>query len=175
MKDLVRLRTSLKEEVENILNEQVKLEALASSRYLAMAAWCDRNGYANSADFFFEQAEEEREHMLKIFKYISDMGGTAVSPEVTGIQQEFASFREVFETALEHEVGVSQAINRVVDVCRKMHDYSTEKFMGWFLAEQTEEEFVARRAVELFDVIGEEGVGRFLIDQEIPKIEYKKG
>jgi len=174
MKDLVRLRTSLKEEVENILNEQVKLEALASARYLAMASWCDRNGYENSADFFFEQAEEEREHMLKIFKYISDMGGTAVSPEVIGIQQEFASFREVFETALEHEVAVSQAISRVVEICRKTNDYATEKFMHWFLEEQTEEEFVARRAVELFDVIGEEGVGRFMIDQEIPKIEYKK-
>ncbi|MEM9983293.1 MAG: ferritin, partial [Bacteroidota bacterium] len=136
MKDLVRLKTSLKEEVEHILNEQVKLEALSSSRYLAMAAWCDRNGFDNSASFFYEQAEEERAHMLKFFKYIADMGGRAISPEVTNIKLEFDSFREVFELALEHEVQVSQAIHRIVDACRKHQDYTTENFLQWFLAEQ---------------------------------------
>ena len=40
--------------------------------------------------------------------------------------------------------------------------------------EQIEEEYVARRALELFEVIGEEGVGRFEIDKRIPKIEYEK-
>ena len=47
MKDLMRLRTSLKEELELALNAQVKMEAESSSKYLAMAAWCDRNGFSN--------------------------------------------------------------------------------------------------------------------------------
>ena len=42
-----------------------------------------------------------------------------------------------------------------------------------FLQEQVEEEFIARRALELFDVIGEEGVGLYMIDKKIPDIEYK--
>jgi ferritin len=37
--------------------------------------------------------------------------------------------------------------------------------------EQREEETIARRAVELFDLIGEEGVGLWMIDQEIGKLE----
>jgi len=172
MKDLMRIKTSLKEEIENILNEQVKMEAHASAKYLAMASWCDRNGYENSADYFFKQSEEEREHMLKIFKYISDMGGTAISPEITNVPNDFDSFRGVFEQALESEIAVSQSINRIVDACRKQHDYMTEKFMHWFLQEQIEEEYVARRAVELFDVIGEEGVGRFMIDKQVTEIKY---
>ncbi|MCU0439512.1 MAG: ferritin [Raineya sp.] len=172
MKDLMRMKTSLKEEIENILNEQVKMEAHASAKYLAMASWCDRNGYENSADYFFKQSEEEREHMLKIFKYISDMGGTAISPEVTKVPNDFDSFRGVFEQALESEISVSQSINRIIDACRKNHDYMTEKFMHWFLQEQIEEEYVARRAVELFDVIGEEGVGRFMIDKQVIEIKY---
>lgn len=49
MKDLLRLRTSLTEEMEMALNGQIRLEAKASALYLAMAAWCDNNGYANSA------------------------------------------------------------------------------------------------------------------------------
>lgn len=172
MKDLMRLRTSLKEELQFALNAQVKMEAESSSKYLAMAAWCDRNGFSNSADFFFVQAEEERGHMLKIFKYISDMGGVAVTPDVTNIPQEYPSFRSIFEATLEQEIAVSQSINRIVGISRRNDDYATENFMQWFVKEQIEEEYIARRQVELFDVIGEEGIGRFTIDQEITKVTY---
>ncbi|MCS6796380.1 MAG: ferritin [Raineya sp.] len=173
MKDVMRLKSSLKEDVEKALNAQIAMEAYNSAHYLAMASWCDRNGYDNSAEYFYKQAEEEREHMLKIFRYVADMGGTAISPEVRNVPNDFTSFRDVFEKALEAEVETSLAINRLVDVCRKNHDYMTEKFLHWFLQEQIEEEFKARRALELFDVIGEEGVGRFMIDEEVTKIKYE--
>lgn len=172
MKDTVRMRTSLKEDLEIALNAQVKMEAESSAKYLAMAAWCDRNGYSNSGDFFFAQADEERGHMLKIFKFICDMGGTAITPDVIGIPQEYPSFRSVFETALEQEIMVSQAINRLVGISRRLDDYATENFLQWFVKEQIEEEYIARRQVELFDVIGEEGIGRFTIDMEIAKVTY---
>jgi ferritin len=107
MKDLLRLRTSLTEEIETLLNEQIKVEAHSSSVYLAMSAWCNRNGFDNSAQYFQKQSGEEREHMLKLFEFVNDMGGRAISPEVTNIPQEFESFRIVFETALQQEIYVS--------------------------------------------------------------------
>lgn len=172
MKDLLRLKSSLTEEIESVLNEQIKLEAKSSANYLAMAAWCDRNGLDNSANFFYKQSDEERNHMLKLFKYISDLGGRAITPEVKDIPQEFQSFKDVFEKALEQEIQVTQAINKMVDKCHKAKDFTTINFLQWFLNEQIEEEYVARRALELFDVIGEEGIGRFTIDREIPNIAY---
>lgn len=172
MKDLLRLKTSLSEEIETALNEQIKREAHASSTYLAMAAWCDRHGFDYSAEYFYKQAEEERAHMLKIFKYVSDLGGNAVSPEVTNIQQDYESFRSVFEQALENEIAVTQAINRIVGKCHQVQDFTTVTFLQWFLQEQIEEEYVARRALDLFEVIGEEGVGQFMIDKQILKISY---
>ena len=175
MKDLVRLKTSLSEEIENILNEQIKIEASSSAKYLAMASWCGEKGFVNSESFFMAQAEEERGHMLKIFKYIGDLGGKPISPEVTNIPHNFESLRDVFETALEQEISVTHAIHRIVDLCRKNKDYTTDSFMQWFINEQLEEEFIARRIVELFDVIGEEGHGLYLIDQAIPKVQYEKG
>ncbi len=170
MKDLLRARTSLKEEIEILLNNQVKMEAEASAKYLAMASWCDRNGYRNSAKYFIKQAGEEREHMMKIFTYIMTVGGTAVSPEVPAVRQEFASFKSVFEIALASEINVTQSINRIVTQSRKEEDYATENFLQWFVNEQIEEEDNARRAVELFDVIGEDGTGRYQIDKAIAKI-----
>lgn len=173
MKDLVRMRTSLTEEVENILNEQIKIEANSSAKYLGMASWCAEKGFEYSEKFFMNQSDEERGHMLKIFKYVNDMGGKAYSPEVALPRHDFSSLKEVFEAALEQEIGVSNAIHRIVDLCRKIKDYTTDNFMQWFIKEQLEEEFIARRQLQLFDIIGEQGAGLYMIDKKIASVKYE--
>ncbi|MCX2450860.1 ferritin [Pedobacter sp. PLR] len=175
MKDIMRVKSSISTDLETLLNQQIKKEALSSSIYLSMASWCDRNGYDNSADYFFKQAEEERMHQLKFYKYVLDMGGMAISPEVTNIKLEYNSFREVFEEALEQEISVTQSIKNIAARCHKEHDYVTLEFLNWFFKEQREEEYKARRAVELFDVIGEEGTGRWQIDKHVGQIVYSEG
>ncbi len=69
MKDLVRQKLGINVDIMDMLNDQIAKEARSSSAYLAMASWCDHNGFANSADFFYKQSSEEREHMLKIFRF----------------------------------------------------------------------------------------------------------
>jgi ferritin len=172
MKDLLRIKSLISTEIEGLLNQQVKKEALSSSIYLSMASWCNRNGYDFSSDYFFKQAEEERHHQLKFYKYILDMGGNAISPEVTGIKQEYNSFREVFEEALDQEISVTQSIKNIYAHCMKEQDFVTMEFLNWFLKEQREEEYKARRALELFEVIGEEGTGRWQIDKNVGQIKY---
>ncbi|WP_299254915.1 ferritin [uncultured Cytophaga sp.] len=175
MKDLVRLRTSLKEEIEIILNAQCKMEAEASQKYLAMASWLERNGFLQSANYLYDQAEEERSHFLKIFKYINDMGGTAITPFVAEVAQEYTSIKDVFETALQGEIAVTLAINKIVAKCREASDFATEDFVMWFVKEQREEEANARRALELFELIElNSDSGKFLLDKEIGKIGDKK-
>ena len=170
MKDIVRMKTSLSEEIEKLLNEQVRREAISSSNYLAMSAWCERNGFIHSARFFEQQSDEERGHMKKIFNYISSVGGTALVPDVTNITQEFDSFRSVFEIALEQEIAITHSINSIVDRCYKIKDYTTSSFLDWFIKEQVEEEATARRCLEVFDLVGESGVGKILIDREIARV-----
>jgi len=173
MKDLLRLRTSLTEEVEKVLNEQIKREAHSSATYLAMASWCDRHGFDNSAGFFYKQSDEEREHMKKIFKYVVDLGGNAKSPEITDVRDEYSSLKEIFELTLEQEISITHSINRIVDLCHKLKDFTTVNFLQWFLNEQIEEEYIGRRALELFEVIGQEGVGLYMVDKQIAQISYK--
>lgn len=171
MKDLLRTNSSLQEGIENILNLQSKIESDASNKYLAMAAWLDRNGFANTSAYMYRQAEEERAHFLKIFKYITEMGGIAITPTVAEVQQEFVSFRSVFEIALENEIAVTNAINKVIAKCRLDNDYATEEFMMWYVVEQREEEKSARRALELFELIdADSATGKFQLDVEISKI-----
>ena len=166
--------SALSKEIEKVLNEQVKMEAQSSALYLSIAAWCGSKGYDNSSEFFFTQAEEERVHMLKLFRYICDLGGTAISPEVEKVEKEFSSLKQVFEQGLEAEQKVSKSIHTIVACARKNHDYGTENFMQWFVEEQIEEEFIMRRAIELFDLMGEDKLAIFMIDERIPKIEFAK-
>jgi len=172
MKDIMRVKCLLSSDVEALLNQQIKKEAHSSSIYLAMASWCNQNGYDFSSDYFFKQAEEERQHQLKFFKYVLDMGGTAISPEITGVKTEFNSFREIFEDALDQEISVTQSIKNIAARCYKEQDYVTVEFLNWFFKEQREEEYKARRALELFELIGEDGTGSWEIDKNVGKIKY---
>lgn len=168
MKNLTRMRTSLTEEVQDILNLQIEIEGNASQKYLAIAAWCDRNGYKNSATYFYSQSDEERSHMMRILKYVVDMGGTVTTPEVKMPKQEYTSIRECFETSLESEIFVTKSINKIVAASRTAVDYATEQLALWFVKEQIEEEYIARRAIEMIDLM--EGESLFTVDTELGNI-----
>jgi len=171
MKQVITPKRSLTEETEKILNTQIIMEGKSSAYYLSMASWCDTQGYVNSAQFLYKHSEEERQHMLKLFSYINDAGGHALQPEITSIKHSFQSLREVFELILTHEIEVTNSINVIVDHCFNIKDFTTFNFLQWFVIEQREEETLARRAVEIFDIIGEDGIGLWTIDQEIGKLE----
>jgi ferritin len=175
MKDILRRHHVLKEEIVAVLNKQIKMEAQSSAAYLAMAAWCDANGYDNSADYFFRQSDEERKHQLKLFKYLTNMECAAISPSVKDSEHEFSSLKSVFEAALESEIAVTDSIHDIVRTCRKEGDIATEEFMRWFVQEQIEEEFVARRVLELFDVLGEDKIALGMFEERVLSVEYDGG
>jgi ferritin len=171
MKDNLSLNRSISTETEAMLNNQIMMEAQASAHYLSMASWCDVQGYSNSAKFLYGHADEERMHMMKLFHYINDAGGHALQPEITGLKHSYDSLRQVFQMILEHEIKVTQSINEIVEHCYNVKDFATLNFMQWYVSEQREEEMLSRRALELFEIIGEEGIGLWTIDQEIGKLE----
>ena len=175
MKDILRRHSVLNDEIVDIINKQVKMEAQSSAAYLAMAAWCDKEGYDNCAEFFFKQSDEERKHQLKFFHYLVDMECEAISPAVDQSQHEFDKLRSVFETALEMEIAVTDAIHDIVRLCRKEGDLATEEFLRWFVTEQIEEEYIARRCLELFDVLGEDKIALGMIEERILGVSYDAG
>jgi ferritin len=175
MKGINKRKRSLSEETEKLLNQQVEKEAVSSAIYLSMASWCEINGFENSAAFLYDHTEEENMHMMKIFRYINETGGHALVPEITGIKHEFGSLREVFDEVLEHEIYITNSIHEIVNHCYNTKDFTTFNFLQWFVTEQREEETLARRLVELFDIIGEDGIGLWTIDQEIGKMASSGG
>jgi len=167
MKDLIRGNLSINIKSIDLLNEQIKMEFEASAMYLAMASWCDQQGFMHCANFFYEQSNHEREHMLKIFKFINENGGIAYSPIVNKVNHEFSSIVDVFETALRGEIKVSKSIHSIFMQCRKDNDYATEVFLQWFVTEQLEEEQTMRRALQIFELCGEGNEDLYLADKRM--------
>lgn len=148
---ILRQKTSLQESVLDILNKQMAVEAHSSALYLSMSAWCYAQGLRGVGEFFRQQAAEEREHMMKIFNYITHAGALAESPEVTDVERKFSDLRGILVMALDQEIMITENFNKMSEHCLKVRDYQTAKFLQWYLDEQYEEEQQARRCIEIFD------------------------
>ncbi len=148
---ILRQKTSLQESVLDILNKQMAVEAHSSALYLSMSAWCYAQGLRGVGEFFRKQAAEEREHMMKIFHYITHAGALAESPEVTDVERKFSDLRAILVMALNQEIMITENFNKMSEHCQKVRDYQTAKFLQWYLDEQYEEEQQARRCIEIFD------------------------
>lgn len=167
MKTAVRKQMTIHPEVMDLLNGQIAMEMKASASYLAMASWCDQRELLNSKSFFYKQAEEEREHAMKIFTFINDNGGAAVSPAVENVNNDFESLREIFETSLDQEIAVTESIFKIFKAARQADDFTTEVFLQWFISEQSEEEDTMRSCIDVFDLM--EGMPLKMIDERLPK------
>lgn len=159
--------------IESALNNQISLEAYASFYYLSMASWCDYKGLPGSAKFLYAHSEEEKVHMLKLFSYINEAGGHAVTPPIKQTQLDFKSLIQIFELMLKHEVEVTKEINKLVDLCLHEKDYSTFNFLQWYVAEQHEEEKLFRSILDKAKLIGDDK-GLYWLDKEIGSLSGSK-
>lgn len=166
------LSTSMQE----ALNNQVKLEAASSHAYLSMASWADiQPGLDNVAEYFFLQSEEEREHMLKLMRFINERGGFALIPALEQPIVTYKSLKSMFEDFLNHEITVSNSINDLVDLALTQKDYATHNFLQWYVSEQIEEEKNARVLNDKLEMIGEDKSGLYLFDRDIMMTRSKGG
>ncbi len=159
----------ISENMEKALNHQISLEAYASQYYLAMASWCDREGMEGAAQFLHFQSIEEREHMMRIFHYLSEVDGFAITPSIPQPPLTFKSIQEVFELVYEHEKKVTHSINDLVGICYKENDYNTLNFLQWYVEEQREEENQARTILDKIKLIGTGDQSLYFIDKEMNK------
>jgi ferritin len=158
----------LSKAMQDSLNNQVKLEAASSQAYLAMASWAEiQPGLDGVANYFFQQSEEERVHMLKLMRFINERGGFAMVPTLEQPIVTFKSLKSLFENFLQHEIEVSNSINELVDQALKEKDYATHNFLQWYVSEQIEEEKNARILNDKLELVGDDKSGLYLFDRDI--------
>lgn len=157
----------LNQEMSNALNGQLIFEAKASMQYLAMASWAETNGFNGVAEFFYTHADEERAHMLKIMKFINERGGQAIVPSIDGVQTDFKDIHDLFQFFMQSEEKVTENVNKLVYEALQGKNFTVHNFLQWFVAEQMEEEALARTILDKLSIIGNDKSGLYLFDQDI--------
>lgn len=158
----------LSNKIQEALNGQIAMEAKSSQAYLAMASWAEiQAGLDGVTEFFYQQSNEERVHMLKLIRYINERGGFAMVPALEQPIITFQSLQRVFEEFLKHEVEVSKSINELVGMALDERDFATHNFLQWYVAEQIEEERLARTLNDKLELVGDDKGGIYLFDRDI--------
>jgi ferritin len=159
--------------VEQALNQQIKVEAESSQFYLAMASWAETEGLNGTAAFLYKHSDEERMHMLKLVRFVNERGGHAIVPALSQPPVSFESIQKIFQNLLDHEIAVTTSIEEVVDICLKEKDYTTHNFMQWYVSEQIEEEGLARNIMDKLNMIGGDKSGLYLFDRDLEILAAK--
>ncbi len=160
----------LSKRIEEFLNKQVTVEAESSQVYLAMASWAETQGFEGVSQFMYAHSDEERQHMLKLIKFINERGGHAKVSQLIAPPTEFGSFKSMFENLYDHEVMVSESINDLVEASLQEKDYATHNFLQWYVSEQIEEEALARNILDKINLIGDDKSGFYLFDNDIKQL-----
>lgn len=121
------------------LTQQIGHEFSAMLQYVAIAAYFDNEALTELADFFYKQAEEEKEHAMKFVHYLVDAGVSVSIPAMPESKSSFQSAEEAISLSLQQEEIVTQQIHALVQKAKAESDYITENFLQWFVAEQLEE------------------------------------
>ena len=141
--------------------------------YLAMASWSETQGYEGISQWFYAQADEERDHMLRFIHYINERGGTAVVSEIKKPPATYPGIEEVFADVMNHEQFITASINDIVALCVEEKDFTTHNWLQWFVAEQIEEEASVQAIIDKLKLVGKHNM--YLFDRDIMSMRSAAG
>jgi len=163
----------LKPEMVTKLNQQLNLEFYSSNLYLQMSAWCEEKGFAGGAEFLRKHANEEMQHMNRLFTYISETGALPIIGAIEASPHEFESLGQLFEMIYEHECLITERINSLAHEAFTSQDYSTFNFLQWYVAEQHEEETLFKGILDKINLVGNDGHALFFVDKDLAELAKK--
>ncbi len=157
----------MNEKIRIALNEQINAELYSSYLYLSMASYFKRLNLEGFARWLEVQAMEELTHSMKFFNFINERGGKVDLTSIDGPPTSWDSPLSASEAVYKHEVKVTGLIYNLVNIATEEKDHATSNFLQWFITEQVEEETSAEAIVQKLKLIGGEGGGLYLLDQEL--------
>ncbi len=157
----------MNERVFAAINDQINSEFKASYTYLAMSAYCERQKFLGAAKWLQMQSEEERQHGMKLFKFVLARDGNVELKTIDQPRVAYESLHDVFERALNHEQGVTQQINALYELCFTEKAFAEMTELQWFLTEQVEEEKTAREIVAKFRLVKNDPAAVLDMDREL--------
>ena len=145
----------IKKDLEKALNEQLNREFYSAYLYLSMASYLDSIGMKGAAKWMGKQAQEEVEHALKLFNYITERGWRVRLDSIDKPKDTWSSPLEVFEDALHHERLNDQGLTDLIEFVDRNGDTRTSNILGWFAKKQLGIASSLKEAIDAIKPIGE--------------------
>ena len=151
--------------VYELLNDQINKELYSAYLYMDFANYYEEEGLTGFANWYMIQAQEERDHALKFRSYLHENGEKVVLEAIAQPDKKFTDHIAPLEAGLEHEKYVTSLINDIYAAALEAHDYRAQKFLGWFIDEQLEEEDNADTMITNMKLFGGDPKGLYDLDQ----------
>ncbi|NLG24889.1 MAG: ferritin [Clostridiales bacterium] len=159
-------------DVKKLLVEQINKELYSAYLYLSIANYYadqNLNGFEN---WFYVQAQEERDHAMIIRTYLIDNGEPIAMGAIAEPKNAFSSFGEPLNDALAHEQYVTASIHSIYSAAAERKDYRTMQFLDWFIREQGEEEKNADDLIKRFALFGGDAKSLYMLNAELAARVY---
>lgn len=157
----------LSQKLQDAFNKQINAELFSSYLYLSMSAYFDDLDLEGMAHWMRIQSGEETAHAMRFFDFINDRSGRVTLAAIETPKVEWASPLEAFEDAYKHELKITGMINDLMNLVAIEKDGAGHDFLEWFCREQVEEEAAAELIVSQLKLVGDNGVGLYLLDQQL--------
>ena len=162
-------RKFLHDEVANALNEQICIEASAGFLYFSMASWASVRGLTGMAKWFRGEAAGELTNMNLFVDYLNDRDYQAKFATIEAPACYWDSPIAAFDMVRTQEHTLLQRMNDLIDMADKHNDHLTHSFMTQFVPQQIADTAEADDIHDRLSLVGGDGHGLILIDQELAR------
>lgn len=159
----------LSEKLTQVLIDQMNNEFAAAHEYSAMASYCENQSYSGFANFYKQQAKEERFHGEKIYNYLNSRGIHAKFQAIPEPKNDYGSLLGTFKKGLEQEKVVTKSFYDITDIATEDREHMTLSFVNWFLDEQVEEEEMFQTHIDYLERLKDDGNALYVYEQELAK------
>lgn len=155
----------ISKKLQDAINEQINVEMWSSNLYLSMSLFFAKEGFTGFSAWAKIQSLEEMTHAYMMMDYLVKRQGSAILKEVADVPCEWVAPLDVFENIHEHEVHISQLIDKLVDVASAERDKASQDFLWFFVREQVEEEASTKDIIDKIKMAGDQGL--FYLDAQL--------
>jgi ferritin len=157
----------LSKKMYTALNKHLNTEFYSAYLYLNMSSAAGVMGFKGAANWFNVQYQEEMVHFMKFYTYLNSQGVQAVVEQMPAPPSSYTSLLQMLEETLRHEQFITRCINDLTDLAVKERDHASQIFLQWFVTEQIEEEENDRELIGKLRLIGDNGYGLLMLDNEL--------
>ncbi len=163
------------EELETAINAQINLERTVAHSYLGMAARFGELNLDGFSRWMSLQADEEREHADRLFRYLLDRAGKVRLGAIPAPDFETGDHVKLFEVALAQEQANTSSINELYELATKHNDHATKSHLQWFIDEQVEEEASIEEILGHLKLAGEDTAALLYLNDKLGQRQPEPG